>query len=152
MRWSRSSTGAAGPAKGPELVVHVSRDSLLRGSVAAGEICAVEGVGDVPVEVARRLLDDAFLKGVLVDGIEVQRVRHFGRRIPAAVRTALHANGVLGAGAVECSVPGCDRRAGLEWHHVDPHARGGPTEIANLSPRCRYHHREETVGRLAVPP
>ena len=146
-------TGAAAPSRrGAELVVHVSRDALLRGSVEGDELCTVEGVGDIPVDVARRVLDDAFLKGVLVDGTEVQRVRHFGRRASAAVRTALRVQSVLGGGRVQCAASGCDRRAGIEWDHIEPHARGGPTEIANFQPLCRYHHREKTAGRLGVPP
>ena len=146
-------TGAAAPSRrGSEVVVHVSRDALLRGSVEGDELCTVEGVGDVPVDVARRVLDDAFLKGVLVDGAEVQRVRHFGRRASAAVRTALRVQSVLRGGRVQCAASGCDRRAGIEWDHIEPHARGGPTEIANFQPLCRYHHREKTAGRLGVPP
>jgi HNH endonuclease len=146
-------TGTAAPSgRGAELVVHVSRDALLRGTVADGELCRIEGVGDVPVDVARQLLDDAFLKGVLVDGTEVHRVKHFSRRASAAVRTALTVEAGLDDGAVRCSVQRCDRRAGIEWDHVEPHARGGPTEIANLQPLCRYHHREKTAGRLGVPP
>jgi hypothetical protein len=136
-------------------VVHVSRDALIRGTVAggeAGEVCAIEGVGDIPVAVARQMLDDAFLKGVLVDGTEVRRVRHFGHRASAAVRTALRVEAVLNGGRVECAVAGCDRRAGIEWDHIEPHARGGPTEVANLQPLCRGHHREKTAGRLVLPP
>ena len=144
--------GKAASPGGAELVVHVSHDALLRGSVEGDELCTVEGVGDVPVDVARRVLDDAFLKGVVVDGTEVQRVRHFGRRASAAVRTALRVQAVLGGGRVQCAASGCDRRAGIEWDHIEPHARGGPTEIANFQPLCRYHHREKTAGRLVVPP
>ena len=146
-------TGTAAPSgRGAEVVVHVSHDALVRGSVADGEVCVVEGGGDIPVAVARDLLDDAFLKGVLVDGTEVQRVRHFGRRASAAVRTALRVQGVLDGGTVQCAVVGCDRRAGIEWDHIEPHARGGPTEIANLQPLCRHHHRQKTAGRLVLPP
>jgi hypothetical protein len=94
------------------------------------------------------LLDsgDAFIKGVLVDGTEVRKVKHFGRRISAALRTALRTEAMLRSGEVRCSVPGCDRRQGLEWHHVRPHARGGPTSIDNLEPRCPHDHRREHAG------
>jgi hypothetical protein len=148
-------TGAApgAPPGRADVVIHVSRDALRRGWVEGDEICTVEGVGDVPVEVARRLLDDdAFLKGVLVDGTEVKRVKHFGRRPSAAVRTALEVEAFLEHGGVRCSVPACDRRAGIEWDHIEPRAHGGPTEIGNLQPLCGHHHGEKTAGRLVLPP
>ena len=146
-------TGAvAASSSRADVVIHVSHDALRRGWVEGDEICTVEGVGDVPVEVARRLLDeDAFLKAVLVDGTDVKRVRHFGRRVSAAVRTALEVEAFLEHGGVCCSVPACDRRAGIEWDHIEPHARGGPTEMDNLWPLCGHHHDEKTAGRLVLP-
>ena len=145
-------TATAADGQRSELVVHVSRDALLRGSVAPGELCQVEGFGQVPVDVARGLLDDAFLKGVLVDGTRVEAVRHFGRRSSAAVRTALRVNAVLQNGTVRCSADGCDRRAGIEWDHIEPVGHGGPTEVANLQPLCRHHHRLKTARQLARAP
>ncbi|MFN2556942.1 MAG: hypothetical protein ABR592_08730 [Nitriliruptorales bacterium] len=41
------------------------------------------------MSVVRRIASDAFLKGVLIDGCEITKVKHFGRRIPAELRTAL---------------------------------------------------------------
>jgi hypothetical protein len=89
---------------------------------------------------------------VLVDGTEVRKVKHFGRRIPAAVRTALHAEAMVRDGIVRCTVPGCDRTAGLEWHHVEPHARGGPTSLLNLEPRCPHDHRREHARQSGPAP
>ncbi|MCZ7526255.1 MAG: HNH endonuclease [Acidimicrobiia bacterium] len=119
-----------------DVVVHVSHQALRRGSLEPGETCMVPGAGPIPLERARELLEDAFLKGVLVDGTRVEAVRHFGRRIPAELRTALEVRSILEHGDVTCSVPGCDRRAGLEWDHHDPHANGGPTSYQNLQPLC----------------
>jgi hypothetical protein len=138
--------------KSAAVVVHVSYDALRRGHVEAGQVCRLETGDDVPVSVARSLLDDAFLKAVSVDGDEVRTVKHFGRRIPAAVRTALHAEAMLRHGEVRCSVAGCDRAAGLQWHHVEPHARGGPTSVRNLEPRCPHDHRREHAGQRGRPP
>jgi hypothetical protein len=146
-------TGAVDPApRSAAVVVHVSYDALRRGHVEPGEVCRLETGDDVPVEVARSLLDDAFVKGVLVDGTEVRRVKHYGRRIPVVVRTALHTEAVLLDGVVRCSAEGCDRTAGLEWHHVEPHARGGPTSIHNLEACCPHHHRRAHAGRGGRPP
>jgi hypothetical protein len=134
---------------GSEVVLHVSYDAVRRGRLAPGELCRLESGDDVPLYVARHFLDsgDTFVKGVLVDGTEVRRVKHFGRRIPAAVRTALRSEAMLRDGEVRCAVPGCDRTAGLQWHHVEPHARGGPTSIDNLEPRCPHDHRREHAAQ-----
>jgi HNH endonuclease len=146
-------TGTASPgAAVPEIVVHVSHGALRRGRVEPGEVCLIEGFGDIPVDVAREILADAFLKGVLVDGTRVETVRHYGRHIPATVRTALHVEAVARDGTVVCAAEGCDRRASLEWDHIEPHAHGGPTEIANLQPLCRHHHQAKTRATTGPAP
>jgi hypothetical protein len=45
---------------------------------------------------------------------------------------------------VSCAEPGCNRRYGLEWDHVDPVAHNGKTSYDNLQPRCKPHHWEKT--------
>jgi len=41
-----------------------------------------------------------------------------------------------------CLVPGCRRPSDhCEIHHIEPWARGGETNVANLAPLCRYHNR-----------
>jgi hypothetical protein len=37
----------------------------------------------------------------------------------------------------------CHERTFLEFHHVQPHATGGPASIANISLRCRRHTQYE---------
>jgi hypothetical protein len=81
--------GAAAMGGRTDLVVVVDVAALQRGHAHQGERCHLPGVGPVPVEVARRVAGDAFLKGVLIDGVEIVNVKHFGRHIPAEVRTAL---------------------------------------------------------------
>jgi hypothetical protein len=47
-----------------------------------------------------------------------------------------------------CRHPGCANRAGwADLDHVVPHARGGPTDCANLCCLCRRHHRLKTHAR-----
>ena len=77
--------GTKSKSKGAEVVVVVSRDSLLWGEVdsEAGELCEVPGFGAIPVSRAKEMLSDCFLKGVLVDGKKVVTVKHFGRHRPA---------------------------------------------------------------------
>ncbi|MFZ4516141.1 MAG: DUF222 domain-containing protein [Acidimicrobiia bacterium] len=40
-----------------------------------------------------------------------------------------------------CTYPGCAATAFLDVHHVLPWEHGGPTNLANLTLLCGYHHR-----------
>jgi hypothetical protein len=142
--------GTKSKSKGAEVVVLVSRESLLRGEVdsEAGEICEIPGFGAIPVSRARELLADAFLKGVLVDGKRVISVKHFGRHRRAELVTALLVQAVLGQGEVRCVVELCGRTAGIQWDHRQPFARGGPTSSTNLQPMCGFDNREKEAGRV----
>jgi len=149
---ARKLTGPRGGADrraGREVVVVVSHEALRRGFVADGsdEVCEVPGFGAVPVAAARGILADCFLKAVVVDGTRVTHVKHFGRHRRAEIDTALLVQGVVGRGSVRCSADGCDRQVGLEWDHVQPFAKGGPTSVDNLQPLCRFHHRQKTAAQ-----
>jgi hypothetical protein len=37
----------------------------------------------------------------------------------------------------------CTERAFLEFHHIRPHAKGGPATVENISLRCRRHNQYE---------
>jgi hypothetical protein len=41
-----------------------------------------------------------------------------------------------------CRWPGCDRRTGLDVHHLWPASWGGSDELANLAAVCWTHHHE----------
>ena len=142
--------GSKSRSKGNEVVVVVSRDSLLRGEVdpESDELCEVPGFGAVPVSVAREMLSDCFLKGVLVDGTKVVTVKHFGRYRPAELDTALLVRSVLLDGQVMCIVEGCGQTARVQWDHILPHGRGGPTAEWNLNPMCGFDNREKHAGRV----
>jgi hypothetical protein len=132
--------GFAAGAQVPRSVVHVEVDraAFERGRVEPGERCVIRGVGPVPVAVARRMARDGLVKILERDGVEVTRVAHAGRTIPAHLRTALEARDPT------CVVPGCDLRTGLEIDHIVPLAEGGPTRLNNLARLCRFHHGEKT--------
>jgi 5-methylcytosine-specific restriction endonuclease McrA len=121
-------------------VVHVQVDAaaLERGRTLPGETCRIPGIGPVSVTTARRLGSDGIVKVIERDGVDVRRVTHRGRTIPAHVRTALEARDPI------CVVPGCDVRTGLEIDHLVPYAEGGPTRLDNLARLCRYHHAQKT--------
>ena len=42
----------------------------------------------------------------------------------------------------KCRWPGCDRRVGLEVHHLWPRTWDGPDEKWNLAAVCTLHHPE----------
>lgn len=146
---SDSSKGAGGWRA--ELVVVCDLSAYRRGHAHDGEPCHIVGGGPIPVPLARELAEDAFLKAVLHDGVAISTVRHFGRHIPAELRTALDlgpAPDFDGAACVDCK-----RRYGLEYDHLDPLANHGATEYANLVPRCYADHqmkteRDREAGRL----
>ena len=126
--------------QGPRAVVHVHVDRAAwnRGRVERGERCFIPGVGPLPVAAARRLADDGIVKAVLADAADVRAVAHFGRTIPAKLRSALEARDVT------CVVPGCDEREDLEIDHLLRHSDGGPTRLSNLARLCRWHHSLKT--------
>jgi HNH endonuclease len=133
-----------------EVVVMVDLDALRRARTAGDEVCVIPDFGAVPAELPRRLVDgDAFVTAVVREGTRVHAVRRLGRRIPAELRTALTVEHVLRDGGVRCAVAGCDRSR-VEWDHIEPVSRGGPTSMANLQPLCAAHHAkktEEQTGR-----
>ena len=116
-------------------VIRIDHDALVRGHTEPGELCELAGVGPVPVHEASRLLDDAFLKAVVVKGTDVLTVSHLGRVIPAHLRTAIEEL------YQECCIEGCHEQRHLEIDHNIPIEAGGRTELANLSRPCTFHHR-----------
>ena len=128
-----------------DVVYHVDLAAAVRGEVGDGERCMVRGAGPVPLEQVRTAVAlGAFVKAVVRDGTDIRAVKHYGRRRPAELVTALEARAVVRDGDVICDEEGCDQALGLEWDHVQPVAAGGPTTYENLEPRCRPHHREKS--------
>ena len=138
-------------ARSADLVIVCDLAALRRGRTAGNELCHVIGGGPVPVGVARAALEhDAFVKAVVHDGVQIDTVRHFGRRMPAELRTALELGQMPDLSGTVCVEDGCERHFGLEWDHVDPVAHGGLTSYENLEARCHACHGEKTErDRLA---
>ena len=44
----------------------------------------------------------------------------------------------------------CAARRSLEYHHLEPHALGGPTTTSNLRLRCRSHNDLEAEERFGA--
>jgi 5-methylcytosine-specific restriction endonuclease McrA len=65
------------------------------------------------------------------------------RYIPAAVRRAIHERDEGRCTFVSHSGRRCLERAGLEFDHIEPIARGGGSNVENLRLRCRAHNQYE---------
>ena len=120
------------------IIVRVDLEALRRGHVLPGELCELDGHGPVTVDVAKSLIDDAFLACVFTEAGDIRAVSHLGRTINAHLRTALALRDR------HCVVPGCGVGYSLEIDHVHPLEHGGATELANLALLCHHHHRMKT--------
>ncbi len=137
--------GTGGGTKSPgriDLVVVCDIYAWRRGHTHEGEVCHIVGGGPIPVELARQLAEDAFLKVVLHDGKDVQRVFHHGRRYTAELKTALDLGPVPAFSGRACV--DCGRTWGLEYDHQDPIAHTGPTSMENVVDRCWPCHADKT--------
>jgi len=102
----------------------------------------------IPAETARRLLCDAGVVPVLLDGRDgAGTALDVGRRmrsLPAALRRALH----LRDGG--CRFPGCAHRRHVDGHHIQHWAHGGETSLANTLLLCSVHHTAVHEGGFRV--
>jgi Domain of unknown function (DUF222)/HNH endonuclease len=125
-----------------ELVLVCDLYAWRRGHTHPGEVCHIIGGGPIPVDVAAGLAHDAFIKAVVHDGTEIRTIKHFGRHLPAPLRTALDLGPVPQFTGRQCSK--CGRRWGLQYDHVNPVANRGPTEYRNLQALCWVDHQFKT--------
>jgi len=144
----RSKSGRA------DVVFVCDLNAAVRGHTHGDEVCHVVGAGPVLVSVVRAAAVDAFVKIAVRDGKKLDTIVHYGRRIPAELRTALDLGDPERLDGAVCVEDGCDRRYDLEWDHDDPVANGGNTSYENLKPRCRPDHwakteRDRKAGLLA---
>jgi len=121
---------------GPDrtILLRIDLEALVRGSLARGEECSIDGVGAVPISVLERYLETARLRLAVTEGCDVRSIVTFSRVIPRALQTALAFRDRT------CVVPGCSSTFHLEIDHIVEVNRGGPTSLANLCRLCRYHH------------
>jgi hypothetical protein len=136
--------GAVGKVRATTGVVRIDHRALVRGYTEPGDVCEIVGSGPIPVAVASRLLDDAFLKAVVVDGTEVLTVSDLGRTIPARLRTAVEEM------HPECDIEGCHVSQNLEIDHNQPIEEHGRTELGNLGRLCLHHHHHKHRHRLRL--
>ena len=80
-------------------------------------------------------------------GKDITTVAHFGRHIPAELRTAMMVSGR------ECSIDGCTGREYLELDHCEiDYANDGPTACWNLAWLCSIHHKRKTRAGTSARP
>ncbi|MGH9171407.1 MAG: HNH endonuclease signature motif containing protein [Acidimicrobiales bacterium] len=125
-----------------ELVIVCDINTWRRGHRHQGEPCHLLGGGPIPVGLARELSADAFLKAVIHDGTNIHTIKHFGRHLPAPLRTALDLGRPPTFDGRACTE--CGRTYGLENDHIDPVANNGPTSYENLHPLCWHDHKAKT--------
>jgi hypothetical protein len=145
--------GGKGRSGRPDVVYVCDLRAAARGHTHDDEVCHVIGGGPVPVEVVRAAAVDAFVKVVVRDGTKIDSIVHYGRHIPALLRTVLELGDPARLDGAVCVEDACDRRHDQEWDHDDPVANDGVTSYENMKARCRPHHwakteRDRVAGKL----
>jgi hypothetical protein len=125
---------------GPKTMIHVVVDyeALVRGHTVTGEQCEIPGVGPIPVTLTRQMSEDAILKVLITNGVDVMTVAHGGYAIPAHLRSALEVRDP------KCIVPHCDVTRNLEKDHRNAYGRTRVTKLEDLAHLCRWHHYQKT--------
>ncbi|HVA75921.1 MAG TPA: HNH endonuclease signature motif containing protein [Acidimicrobiales bacterium] len=137
-----SPAGGGSGGRRAELVIVCDVNAYRRGHSHPGEPCHIIGGGPIPVDIARQLGSDAFLKAVIHDGVNVHTIAHFGRHIPAHLRTALELGAPPHFDGLACAR--CGRKWGLQLDHDRPVAARGLTELNNLQALCWQDHHDKT--------
>jgi hypothetical protein len=118
----------------PTLVVTVRAEDLEH---AAGS-AHIGGIDEpVPLSVARHVACAGAIQRVVFDGQDQIIALHSLQRVFTP-----HQRRAIAARDGGCIIPGC--RVPAHWcevHHVQEHARGGPTHTGNGVTLCWHHHR-----------
>ena len=95
-------------------------------------------IAGIPIadSLLEQLRANATIEPVLVDddGAPIGVGKRFTVVSPKITRAVLPRDG-------HCRYGTCERRAGLQVHHLRPASWGGPDELANLAAVCAPHHR-----------
>jgi len=114
---------------------------LLRHSVPSGDPAAV-------VERAFALLVEQLERQKIANVSRPRRVTRQtsrdSRHVPAAVRRKVWARDEGRCAFTSAQGRRCGETGRLEFHHLIPFARGGPSTLENIALRCRAHNRHES--------
>ncbi|MFI5047021.1 MAG: DUF222 domain-containing protein [Acidimicrobiia bacterium] len=123
----------------PDVRLHLDDAVLARGWAEPGERCHLEGVGPIPVSMARSLLQDARITTFGHDEHgDITTVSSPTRTIPARLRRWVE------AAYLTCGTSACDSTFRLEIDHIVELDAGGLTAKDNLWRLCGHHHQLKT--------
>ena len=126
-------------APSPDVRLHLDEAPLIRGYAEPGERCHLDGVGPIPVAIARAMLQDAKVTVLRHDDHgDITTVSSLTRSIP----TPLHR--WVEEAYPACGRVRCDSTFRLEIDHIIPVADGGPTAKHNLWRLCGHDHHLKT--------
>jgi hypothetical protein len=114
------------------LVMHATPDALQRDGT---DVATLDDGTPLPTDVARRLTCDADRQVVTSDTDGTVGIGRKARTVPAWLLRLLRQRDV------HCRFPGCDRRRGVQAHHLVHWADLGPTQDDNLALLCHRHHQ-----------
>jgi hypothetical protein len=118
--------------------LRLARD-MLRHTLPAGDDAAVfdRALGTLLAELAKK-------KFAATDRPRAPRPSEAtSRHVPAEVKRAVWLRDLGRCAFVGAGGHLCRERGFLEFHHVTPHAAGGPPTVANIELRCRRHNDYE---------
>ena len=124
--------------------VRVDQEALFNREARGDQVSAIDGFGEVPIQVIESLLSDAYLKVLFYQGTKVNTICHPGRYIDASIRTALINEYPC------CAVPGCGSTKFLEIDHIQPVKDNGPVTLSNLVRLCSWHHDQKTNAGYVI--
>ncbi|HEY6532574.1 MAG TPA: DUF222 domain-containing protein, partial [Acidimicrobiales bacterium] len=131
-----------------KVIVRADLAALDRGHVEPGELCEIAGQGPVPVADVWKIIDGgAFIAGIVTDGTQIDRVRHYGRHPTVLQRTVLEWET-----AGTCAVEGCTNPIAIEIDHVADWANTHLTQIGDLAAICRSCHAKKTYEGFTLGP
>ena len=133
-------SGGSSRAPRPHVNFTVSLAGLENSKIRCGELCEIPGVGPVPFDRIKQLLDDAYIS-LIVDGQPASRP---GRYANTGQKRALDITGR------QCTLLGCDNSTHLERDHNIEVRDGGGTSVQNLNDLCAPHHTYKTRYRMKL--
>jgi hypothetical protein len=111
-------------------------------------VCEIAGHGPVPIDTVADAVDGgAFVAALSMNGTEIDKVIHHGRRPTALQRTALKWE----TGGT-CVVEGCTNAVRTEIDHVDPWASSKVTQLKDLAGPCKHCHDLKTHRGYTLSP
>jgi hypothetical protein len=134
-----------GPSKPFDVRLHAAAEGLDRGHLLPGETCEVEGLGPIPVTVAKRMLNDARVTLLVHDTDDhISHVSSVTRTVPAKLRRWLEAT------YPECGRQGCNNTRNLIIDHITDYADGGILDEHNAWRLCPTCNDLKTYGGWKV--